>query len=189
VIIKDLALNLQVMMIKHQRPPIGTSVDETQVIKIKLLHDLPSPWVSVRLGDGRVFLSKCHLEEMAEDAALISKVWRKDPKHVTEEQRLCMIYGNRSRDLLKAISDHADESEYLFDESKLPMEVDFLFSKLLEDGAAAVVSLVTGHSMPVIKVHYTGFRAGPTIGSGKISFFFDTGSDRGSLLMVDWWVS
>ena len=176
-------------MIKHQRPPIGTSVDETQVIKIKLLQNLPSPWVSVRLGDGRVFLSKCQLEEMAEDAALISKVWRKDPKHVTEEQRLCMIYGNRARDLLKVISDHSDESEYLFDESKLPMESDYLFSKLLEHGTAAVVSLATGHSISAIKVHYTGFRAGPTIGSGKISFFFDTGSDRGSLLMVDWWVS
>ena len=177
------------MMIKHQRPPVGKSVDKTQLIKIKILQDLPSPWVSVRLGDGRVFLSKCQLEEMAEDAALISKMWKKDSKQVTEEQRLCMIFGNRARDLLKVISDHSDESEYLFDKSKLPMEVDYLFSKLLEDGAAAVVSLATGHSIPAIKVHYTGFSAGPTIGSGKISFFFDTDSDRGSLLMVDWWVS
>lgn len=171
----------------YQRPPVGTSVDDTQVIK--LLPDLPSPWVSVRLCDGRVFLSKCQLAEMVEDAALISKIWRKDPKQVTEEQRLSMIYGNRARDLLEVISEHSDESEYLSDESKLPMEVDYLFSKLLEDGAAAVVSLVTGHMIPAIKVHYTGFRAGPTIGSGKISFFFDTGSDRGSLLIVDWWVS
>ena len=174
-------------MNKHRRPPIGTNVDETRVVK--LLPDLLSPCVSVRLGDGRVFLSKCQLEEMAEEAALISKIKRKDPMQITEEQRLSMIYGNRARDLLKAISDHSDESEYLFDESKLPREAYYLFSKLFEDGAAAVVSLATGHSIPAVKVHYTSFRAGPLNGSGNIAFSFDTGSDRGFMFVIDWWVS
>jgi hypothetical protein len=180
-------LDAEETMSKHQRPPEGRNVDATHVVT--LLPGPPSPCVSVRLGNGRVFLSKRQLEEMVEDAASISKMWKIDSRRVTEEQRHSMINGRRARDLLKAISDHSDESEYLADESKQPREAGYLLSNLLEDGAAAVVSLKTGHTIPTVQVHYAGFRAGPTSGHGKIAFSFDTGSDRGFLLMIEWWVS
>jgi hypothetical protein len=167
----------------YPRPQAGTNVNETHVVT--MLPSPPSPSVSVRLGDGKAFLSKRQVQAMADDSASIHKMWEIDSRQVTEEQRLRMIYGRRASDLLQAISDHADEAEYLADESKLPREARYLLSELLEDGAAAVVSLQTGHLIPTLKVHYMGFRAGPTVGQGLIMFVFDTGSDRGLLLTID----
>jgi hypothetical protein len=171
----------------HQPPPIGKTVDETHVIT--LLPDLPAPSVSVLLHDGRVFLPERRLEKMAKEAALIRKLWKLDRRLVIEALRLRMIRGERARDLLKAIADQADASGYLADQSKLPDEASYIISNLLEEGAAAVVDLETGHLIPTIKVNYFGVRAGPLIGRGVMAFFYETNSARGYLFQMEWWVS
>src|SRR5579871_278294 len=127
----------------YQRPQEGRNANETRVVRL-LPDDPPSPCVSVRLLDGKVLLSKRQLEAMAYDASAIDKLWETDSTRVTEEQRLRMLSGRRAQNLLKAISAHGDQSEYLADESKRPHEADYLLSELLEHGAVAVVSLMSG---------------------------------------------
>ena len=174
-------------MSKFQRPPAGTDVDETH--EVTLLPSPPSPCVSVRLGQGQVLLSKDQLEQMAEDAVPLKKRWDIDPRAVSDEERLSLINGRRARALLEAFSDRSDGSESMVDASELPGKTDYLLAHLLEEGAAAVVSLETGATIPTLTVRYTGSRAGPTAGFGYIMFSFDTGTERGVLQMINWWIS
>jgi hypothetical protein len=174
-------------MRKSQRPPSGTNVDETRVVTL-----LPGPnpsSVSVRLGDAKVFLAKRQLEEMAAEAAAISKIREASPKRLPEEQRLRMISGSRAKELLDVIANHADESGHLADTGKLNSQMRYLLSRMLEDGDAAVISLKTGRIIPTLTVHYKGTRAGPTSGQGTIRISCDVEGATRFLLMVDWWVS
>ena len=168
-------------------PPAGTNVDEIRTIA--LLSEPPVPSVSIRLGQGRVYLSRERLEKMAGQAGPVSRMWKKNREAVTEADRLLMIDGFRARELLEAVDSHADESGYLEDESRLPHETDFLVSNFLEQGNAAVECLETGAPVNQVLIHYSGVRSGPTSGTGHMMFSFDTGRQERFLFGIQWWVS
>jgi hypothetical protein len=162
---------------QQSRPPSGVTIDETR--QVNLLTELPARCMSLESNGVAIVIDRAKIETAA--------AFPNDIKWKTEEERLSLINGGRSREMLTRLTDDRDQVGC----AKLaPLErsdASFLVGQLLENWGVGIYLIHDPALLKVVRVRYSAFSAGPTFGRGEI-LFYAPNADR-PFFVMNWWVS
>lgn len=162
---------------QQTRPPSGVTIDETR--HVNLLTELPTRCMSLESNGVVIVIDRDKIETAASFPSAIK--WK------TEEERLSLINGGRSRELLAHLTDDLDQVGCAKLAPLKSGDASFLVGQLLENGGVGIFRMHNPALLKVVRVRYSAFRAGPLLGRGEI-LFYAPDSDR-VFFVINWWVS